>query len=70
MDWWTIVYLKNNNVFTKIKIWHKKLESVPIPYPEYEYLSRIAFLFSLTAPNKQYFKVESAFKLRDHVLNS
>ena len=32
--------------------------SNPIPYPEYLYLSMSAFLVKLTAPNKQFSKVE------------
>ena len=32
--------------------------SNPIPYPEYPYLSMSAFLVKLTAPNKQFSKVE------------
>ena len=32
------------------------LESNPIPYPEYLYLSMSAFLVNLTAPNKQFSK--------------
>ena len=33
--------------------------SNPIPYPEYKYLSRSAFLVKETAPNKQLFSVGS-----------
>ena len=32
--------------------------SNPIPYPEYPFLSMSAFLVKLTAPNKQFSKVE------------
>ena len=35
------------------------LLSNPIPYPEYKYLSRSAFLVKETAPNKQRFSVGS-----------
>ena len=33
------------------------LESNPIPYPEYLYLSISAFFVNLTAPNRQFCKV-------------
>ena len=33
------------------------LESNPIPYPEYFYLSISAFFVNLTVPNRQFFKV-------------
>ena len=37
------------------------LESNPIPYPEYLYLSISAFFVNLTAPNKQSCKVKLIF---------
>ena len=42
----------------------------PIPKPVYTYLPGSAFLANLTPQNKQYFKVKSEFKSRDHVFNS
>ena len=33
------------------------LESNPIPYPEYLYLSMSAFFVNLTVPNRQFWKV-------------
>ena len=36
------------------------LLSNPFPYPEYPYLSISAFLVKVTAPNKQFFNVESS----------
>ena len=38
---------------------HYITKSNPIPYPEYLYLSKLAFLVILTAPNKELLKVES-----------
>ena len=35
----------------------RPLESNPIPYPEYLYLSISAFFVNLTAPNRQFSKV-------------
>ena len=35
------------------------LESNPIPYPEYFYLSTLAFFINLTAPNRQFSKAIS-----------
>ena len=46
------------------------LESNPMTYPEYLYLSGSAFLVKLTAPSKQFAKAISVFKSRDHVSNS
>ena len=34
---------------------------IPVPYPEYLYLSISAFLIKVTAPNKQFSSVESLF---------
>ena len=45
-------------------------ESNPTPYPEEEYLSASAFPVGLTDPNRQCFRVNSAFKSCVHVFNS
>ena len=37
-------------------------ESNPMPYPEWEYLSRLTFLVILTTLNKKSLRVELAFK--------
>ena len=34
---------------------------IPVPYPEYLYLSISAFLIKVTAPNKQFSSVGSLF---------
>ena len=71
MDQWTIVYTKNNNIFTKIKVWHQNVEfkSNTVPYPEWKYLSGSAFLVSLTASNKQSLTLKLVLKSRDQISN-
>ena len=44
-------------------------ESNPVPYCEYEFSSSLAFLISLTASNKEYFRVQLVFKSHDHASN-
>ena len=50
---------KNNNISTKSALGCEKvpLESNPIPYPEYLYLSISSFFVYSTAPNRQFSKV-------------
>ena len=56
---------QNNSIFIKIS----QQESNPIPHLEYKYLPGPEFLFVLTFPNKQFFRLNSAFKSCDHIVN-
>ena len=53
----THVSTKYYNIFAKPTS-HLSCLSNPVPYPEYFYLSTLAFLVILTAPNKEFSSVE------------
>ena len=48
---------------------NSECESNPITLPVYTYFSRSACLANVTVPIKQFFKVKSEVKLRDHASN-
>ena len=54
----------------KFEIEKSERESNPTAYFEKEHLSGSAFLVTLTAPNKESFRVKSALKSFDHLSNS
>ena len=56
-------------ILPQSKFGSEKCEREPNAAPHPDYLSGSAFLINLTAPNKQSFKVNSAFKSCDHVSN-
>ena len=52
------------------KLENEKSKRESKPYPKWEYWSGSVFIVSIAAPNKQAFRVKSAFKSCDHLSNS